>query len=497
VPANDVVELVTLPPDAGLVNSLGAHHTLESAVADLVDNSIDAGASHLSIRLLTAAERLTRVEVVDDGLGMDGVAITHAMTIGHQRDYVSTDLGHFGMGLKASSFGHANVLTVWSTAAGTEPVGRRIKRADFSKNFSCEVLSTDAAAIAAARRRSTTGTTVVWDEIRHGYRGQDDKEATSWLAQAEAKLRAHLGTVFHRLIENRGLVIEVVVEDLADADGAIGVPVRAIDPFGYTATGHPDYPKRLVATIGETKVAMTCHVWPAKKDVTGFRIGEKPGETLQGFFVYRNDRLLFAGGWADTTNPARERQLARVVLDDPKAVGAFVTMNPEKHGLRFEHGFHDAVAHAAADDGTVFEDFIADAESVFVEANKRRSRHRAPAIMPTKGFAPRVRKAIERELPMIHGEELQVRWRSMPEDEFLDVDFSSRVLYLNSRYRHLFSPERGSLNDAPMMKALLYLLTHKVYEGQILGARDKDDIMVWKSVLAAAAKAEADLREGR
>ena len=80
--------------------------------------------------------------------------------------------------------------------------------------------------------------------------------------------------------------------------------------------------------------------------------------------------------------------------------------------------------------------------------------------------------------------------------EFLDVDLPTKTLWLNSRYRTLFAPEGGSLNDAPVMKALLYLLTHHVFEGQHLGARDKDDIALWKSVLGAAVLAEEQMRLG-
>ena len=121
----DAVERIRLAPDAGLVKSLGANHTLESAIADLVDNSIDAGASRVSIRLLTSDDRLTRVEVVDNGKGMDASAANAAMTIGHRRDYSDGDLGHFGMGMKAASFGHSDVLTVWSASRGATPIGRR------------------------------------------------------------------------------------------------------------------------------------------------------------------------------------------------------------------------------------------------------------------------------------------------------------------------------------------------------------------------------------
>lgn len=504
VDGSDVVGRVQLSPDAGLVKSLGANHTLESAIADLVDNSVDANATKVVVRLLTEDGRLAKVEVLDNGEGMDDVAIGQAMRIGHQREYVGTDLGHFGMGLKAASFGHSDVLTVWSARNESVPVGRRIRRADFSRDFSCEVLSEAAADAASAGRigvfGTSNGTTVVWNGIRNAYRGKSEAEASTWLSNAEQALRAHLGVVFHRLLEKHRLAIEVVVEDLHQiAPGVgvgLGVSVTAVDPFGYIRSGHPDYPKKLVADVNGVQVEFNCHIWPAKSDRSGFRIGGQPGDKFQGFYIYRHDRLLQKGGWSDTANPAPSRQLARVVLDDPSAIGRFVTMNPEKHGLKFEPSFHDAFSRARAEDGSTFEQFLSDAEAVNIESNKR-TRSRKPAITPSKGFAPQLKKIISRELPMIAGDSLQLRWQRMREGQFLEVDHQTKTLWLNDRYRTLFSPDRGSLNDAPVMKALLYLLTHHIFEGQYLGAKDKDEIALWKSVLGAAAETEARMREER
>jgi hypothetical protein len=466
---DDVVERIRLAPDAGLVESLGANHTLESAVADLVDNSIDAGATKIAVRLLTDQARLVQVEVLDNGYGMDEVGVTGAMTLGHRRQYGSTDLGHFGMGLKAASFGHSDVLTVWSHRPDSVPVGRRIRRADFSKDFSCEVLATKAALLATTHRAAVLGTgggtSVVWTEIRNTYRGRSEDEAVKWLATSEQKVRTHLGLIFHRVLEKGRLTVDVLVDERSEAADGIGIPVVPIDPLSYATSGDPRYPKDLVATTGKTKVTLTCHIWPARSDVTGFRIGGQPGERFQGFYIYRNDRLLQAGGWSDTANSGPARQLARVVLDDRSAIGSFVTMNPEKQGMKFEPVFHDAVSHAIATDGTTFDQFLRDAESVYVEGN-RRKRRRKPAIPPDKGFAPKLRTVIGRELPMIDGETLRLQWKRMPQGEFLDIDLSATTLWVNSRYRQLFAPAGGSMNDAPVIKALLYLLTHHVFEGQ-------------------------------
>lgn len=494
----DVVQRIKLAPDAGLVKSLGANHTLESAVADIVDNSVDANATKVSIRLLTRDDRLVQVEILDNGRGMDDRSITKALTIGHQRDYVETDLGHFGIGLKASSFAHSDVLTLWSKSDTDKPVGRRIRRADFSKDFSCEILSEAAAAEAAAYRKEAfgteTGTSVVWTQLRTAYRGRNHDDARTWIAKTEQGLRSHLGLIFHRLIEGGRLHIEVLNDESAQVGMAIGVPVKPIDPFAYGKAGYPGYPKTLEARTGAGEIKLECHIWPPKSDVTGYRIGGKPGEQFQGFFIYRKDRLLQAGGWSGLVTPSPARQLARVALEDDLGTGLFVTMNAEKHGLRFEPQFEDALATAAAADGTTFDQYLLDAEFVYSDANKR-NRSRKPAIVPDKGFAPKLRRIIGKELPMIEGESLNLQWRRMPEGEFLDIDFPRKTLWLNSRYRSLFVTERGSLNDAPVMKALLYLLTHHVFEGQYLGVKDRDEIALWKSVLGAAALAEAKMRE--
>lgn len=474
---DDVVDRITLRPDPRLVKSLGSHHTLESAIADVVDNSIDAGATHAAVRLLTENDRMVSVEIVDNGSGMMSNAIDAAMTIGSRREYNAHDLGHFGMGLKSASFGHSDVLTVWSASRGRTAVGRRIRRADYSNNFTCEVLSASAAAEQATRRSALVGrkagTTVVWTELRNTYRGKDADEARIWLSKRESELRIHLGVTYHRLLSAGHLKLEVLVDERSDADEALGIPVDPIDPFGYRKSGHPGYPKTLIATAGKSRVEMKCHVWPAKSDITGFRLGENHGREFQGFFIYRNDRLLQVGGWSNTAELRSSRQLARIEIETSDSLDKFLTMNPEKSGLKFEPVFHDAIDKAKAKNGTTFSDYLLDAENVFKESNKRK-RTRSPVIPPAKGFPPTLRKRIGAELDFIHREGMNIRWKRLPKDEFIDVEYPTSTLWLNNRYRHLFVPDGGSMNDAPVLKALLFLLTHHAFDGQHLGPRDKD-----------------------
>ena len=490
---DDVIDRIQIPPDGGLVDSLGANHTLTSAIADLIDNSIDAGATHVTVRLLTADDRLVQVEVLDDGRGMTNDQATGAMVIGKQRDYVPGSLGHFGIGLKAASFGHCDVLTIWTKAKGHPPTGRRIRKSDFSKDFSCEILSGEAAQELAHTRESITGfdfgTSVVWTHLRSTYRGRSADEARSWLQRRSDELRSHLGLTFHRLIESQRIKLEVIIEDADRANAGLGIPVLAINPFGYAASGHPDFPKTLTARVGRLAVSMECHVWPPKTDISGFRVGGTAGDTFQGFFIYRNDRLLQAGGWSDVATSSPTRQLARVLINDGDHLDGSLKMNPEKVGLRFDPPFHDAIELAVSDDGTSFKDFLAAAEETYARA-RMRNRRRTPVIRPEKGFASVVRKKIGQELTFIHGQGVDIKWRNLRADDFFEVDLEQMTLWLNAKHRGLFAPAGGSLNDAPVLKTLLFLLTHHLFEGQHLGARDKDQIVLWQSILEAAVRAE-------
>jgi len=193
--------------------------------------------------LLTRQDRLVQVEVLDNGRGMDEAGITGAMTLGRRRKYRENDLGHFGMGLKAASFGHSDVLTVWSRSADSGPVGRRIRRADFSTDFSCEVLAADAASAATSHRTEVLGTpvgpSVVWTQIRNTYRGKNEAEATRWLAAAEQDLRTHIGLTFHRVLAKGRLTVIVLVDELTESADGMGVPVVPIDPFSYASPGDP------------------------------------------------------------------------------------------------------------------------------------------------------------------------------------------------------------------------------------------------------------------
>ncbi len=489
-----------LPPDPRVMAALGLNHGLETALADLVDNSIDAEAATVLIRFVRRGYELLGLYVVDDGRGMDEHTIDVAMTPGGSREYGENALGHFGVGLNAASLGQAASFTVVSRANGATPVGRRSTAAAASNGFVCEVVSPTSAASTMdldwGPMRTPTGTVVRWDGVKCFPGSRTPELVERFLETTIVNLRHHLGLVFHRFIERRAVQILVDTFDL-DVDAA-GPPFRveALDPFGYLKSGRPGYPRQLSASVEGVPLTLECHIWPGKSQLANFNLPGKSAVAAQGMYFYRHDRLLQVGGWNSTATSESESRLARVAIDIPDSMLHVFRMNPEKTKVETGPAFSAAVDRATTIDGNslgAWQQYLLDAAETFTLSRKRK-RERAKVVPPGRGFAPRVRKAVGRELEFLMGEEpIGIRWEDLGGDDFFHIDREEQTIWLNKAYRSAVIGDRNSgLNDAPLVKTLLYLLVENLFHGAFLGAKDRDNIELWSAILGAAAKAELE-----
>src|SRR5699024_7426327 len=172
-------------PDPSITSAIGRHHSLATAVADLVDNSIDAGALNVLVRFLIESGIPVGLRVIDDGRGMDTPAIDEAMTYARKRDYDPHDLGHFGIGLKSASLSQADCLIVWSRRYGAPPVGRRLLRSTIDSGPMVESYTSvdagDQLAAADVEFDLTTGTIVDWSDVRSFLRSDSWDDQSAWL----------------------------------------------------------------------------------------------------------------------------------------------------------------------------------------------------------------------------------------------------------------------------------------------------------------------------
>lgn len=490
-----VVGRKTLKPDPRMMQAIGRNHSFESAVADIVDNSLDAGASTIVVRFIRDQTALVGLYIVDDGKGMTDAEIDRAMTFGGKRDYGVSDLGHFGIGLKAASLGQARTLTVVSRSAGKRAVGRRLVAERVTQSFECEVLAQPSATAVLDRSwghlKPTTGTAVLWTEVKKFPTIVHGETVDAYLDRVTGELRRHLGLVFHRIIASRGVSIVIDQEDIGLEETGLPFLIQPIDPFGYVKSGRPDYPRTLVASNPRGRVSLACHVWPGRSNDPNFRLQGGRPTAFQGFFIYRNDRLLQQGGWQHVTSDKDELQLARVAIDLPTDATALFELNPEKTQVEATDLFKHLVGEAT--DGEVgFAKFLEDATNTYRESRKR-ERKRPRVLVPGSGIAPAVKAALEDEYEFDEGHDpLSIRWDKTRDGVFFEIDKEANVIRLNKNYRSLFlGDDRAGLNDAPLIKAFMYLLVESTMHGDVLGSRDKDNLAVWQAVLTAAAEAQS------
>jgi hypothetical protein len=477
------------------MDSIGHNYEFETAVADLVDNSIDAGARTILARFIRESGAITGLAIVDDGKGIAADELVSAMTLGGDREYGDNSLGYFGIGLKASSFSQANSLILVSRDASGTGAGMQWVAEKARTSFECDVLDTEYANRILSHNWAPvqlgTGTAVLWTDMKAFPRASDPKIVEPFLQRTIERLVRHLSLVFHRIISKNRLRILVDVEDLASGMTGAIVEARPVDPFGYMRSGAGGYPKKMATKYHDRLLTIECHIWPGKSHLDGFKLGGDGGTDVhQGFYFYRNDRLLQVGGWNQLFAGDREHQLARVAIDIDDTWAGRLRMNPEKSLVATDADFQDAIGKAMAEDGKTFWVFLDDAFETYKRSRKR-NMNRPKMVPPGKGFHSVLRRALDDEIEYLSDENpFDIRWKPIPGDTFLEVDRERRTLWLNKRYRLLLTKE-GSLNDAPLLKCLLYLLTQEVFKGSYLGPRDKDSIDLWQQVLTTAARAES------
>lgn len=489
----------TVDPDPSIASAVGAHHEMRTALADIVDNAIDARAERITIRLVTRGARLEEILILDDGRGMDEQGLDDAMTFARRRDYEDDALGHFGLGLKAASLSQANVLDVYSKTIGAPAAGRRI-----TKDRPTLVQTLDSAQVdeaferppivggSSAPRASMSGTVVRWTGIRGAIEGLDEEERRAWLSNAVEEIRSYLGLVFHRILGAEGPAIRIDEYDLDLEE--VGVPrrVEAIDPF------LPEAPRvrrrRLEGSLDGAAFSLDAVIIPeGARDRTGFIAAAKHSiaQKGQGLYVYRNDRLLQIGGWCSIVADRRDWEGVRIALDLDERLLEAVTINPEKSGVVLVDEMARAIRRAAGD--CAFDELLAEAAKDAQEARQRTPR---PIVFvePRAGLGRTLYEAIE-EAGSFSDEDgvIRIGWDRLDEGRLARVDFDGRRLWLNQRYRDVFS-EGGGPDDAPLLKTLLYLIYGRFFEGSFMGAREKREAAAFDEIISAALREELGRR---
>jgi len=460
---------VSLPPNAEqLINALRQiGYSFEQAISDIVDNCVNAKASNVLVRLEYDEATVLRVLVADDGHGMTEGLLMRAMRFGAHEDSSEHSLGKFGMGMKLASFSHAQTLSVGTRSAGVA-AGRRWTVEGVSRNWTCESIAASEIPVLLDHQElsaSRSGTVIEWsriDRLRPGRNG-----VQSLIPQLLTKLRIHLGLHFHRFIEDGRISIRLDSKHLESAEVDRSVVVEALNPFAYETSGSPDYPKSFRANLPDIGVlAASAHIWPANSVRPQYKLGNRAA-SRQGFYFYRNDRLIQAGGWNGIVDSEAEphTSLARVCIDLPASMDEHFGLNVQKSLVVVPSAFAETIEKSIAVDGTKFSTFRSTAQKVY---RKKDLRALTDHPLVPAGAIP-VELARRSADILAYGQTsrpVKITWDYLDDASTLfEVDQKEMCIRIDNRIRKaLLGGKKATATDLPFVKLLVFLMFEQDFD---------------------------------
>ena len=319
-----------LPPYAPtLIESTRAiGYSLETAVADIIDNSIAANAKDVIINFFPIDDAY--ITILDNGKGMTEEEIDVAMLYGSKNpieERGEKDLGRFGLGLKTASLSQCRCLTVISKQ-GRHIVGRQwdIDHVSEVGDWSLNVLEEeDICGIPQIDKlkNNKSGTLVVWQKLDRLKAGEFNFELS--LGRNIDRVRDHLSLVYHRYLAGESGITKLKIS-------INGENIKGIDPFLSEKSVQVMDDETLV--IHGNKILIRPYVLPHISNLSSAEIkllGGKDGlRKQQGFYIYRNKRLLVWGTWFRMMRQGDLSKLARIRVDIPNTLDHLWTLDIKK-----------------------------------------------------------------------------------------------------------------------------------------------------------------------
>jgi len=340
-----------LPPSAASLTAslrdLG--YSLETAVADLIDNSISADATEIRI-FCNISRRAPVVVVADNGHGMTEDAVIAALrhgAIDPRRKRGPKDLGRFGLGLKTASFSQCRRLTVVSAVSGKH-AGAEWDLEEVEKNDDWFIAVLESDEIKSQPYFETlgeTGTLVIWRDLDRLFEDETGRRRDEIVNEKLTIVERHLSLVFHRFLAGelkgrRKLTIHIN-----------GHPVTPFDPFCRKNEKTQVLEKETV-WVENDAISMQPYILPHHNHLTASEYDYYQDRSdfisNQGAYIYRNGRLMAWGDWFRLVPKGEATKLARVQIDFPNSLDEAWTIDIKKSRARPPHAVRERLRQVIA-----------------------------------------------------------------------------------------------------------------------------------------------------
>ena len=331
---------IDLPPDAASLmwSTRAIGYTTPAAVADLIDNSISAEATKIYIKYIPGEDGY--VSILDDGRGMDATDLIRAMKYGSSSPFaerLDNDLGRFGLGLKTASLSQCKKLTVASKKG--DNICAYSWDLDYildSKTGNWDLLELEKREIRElpqieALASFNEGTLVVWNKLDRMCAGDDDKEAG--FKKHIKEVEEHLSLTFHRFLQGEPGLNKISIYSNE-------IPLEPADPF-YISHSDEKPSERISVSYTDNRgvkkkaqVTVTPFILPFPDSISQEELEQLGGKEglikNQGFYVYRNKRLIVAASWFRLARKTDLSKLCRIRVDMPSSLDELWTIDVKK-----------------------------------------------------------------------------------------------------------------------------------------------------------------------
>lgn len=296
-----------LPPDAvrTIEGLRDTGYEFNTAMADIIDNSIAANASlvEVSIEMDYSGELI--IQIADNGTGMNEEGLEAAMVYGSPQRNVLKSLGKFGLGLKTASTAFCRKLSVVTRDSGNSTVYKACWDLDYvAKVQDWELLLVSPSIDELNKLEEVTdngsGTIVIWeniDRLLKDYQDRTGVHARRALDRTILSLREHVALVYNRFLNMEYTDAPNVTIKINNEK------VEAWDPFckdePMTELVATQCPEVNFQDGKNTSFTVNAYVLPRAPEFSSEEAKKraKLSNNMQGFYVYRENRLINYGNW--------------------------------------------------------------------------------------------------------------------------------------------------------------------------------------------------------
>ena len=346
---------IELPPDAArtIEGLRDTGYEFLTAIADIVDNSIEAGASKIDIRVERALDGEIEVAVGDNGSGMTEESLVNAMRYGSKARENLASLGKFGLGLKTASTAMCRQLTVATRSEATAPP--LAARWDLDHVAATNKWMLQRPALTHSELQmlddvapGSSGTLVIWHKVDRllpdSYKKPGGRPAANALNRQIEALRDHLSLTYVRFLDGLGAKTHVRIY-------LNGIEVHPWDPFGTDVGSECLYDQEIPVFIKrpgdadvEVSFRLRAYVLPPQSELTeAQRDRARINTEFQGFYVFRENRVISRGGWLGMFRVEPHFNLARIEFSFDHRLDDALHIDIKKSQIRLLADLHDFV----------------------------------------------------------------------------------------------------------------------------------------------------------